>query len=148
MSVRLQDPNLPPNPASNVELADLVQLVRQGYAVHLVLEVNRAAPDGKCFILRDAFLAALHSAYADIAAVRAYLESVCPQVDTSIAIPRAANGALDTSTPAFRNARQELRLKTGYASLDCDRALRWADGDAERALARLIETDGYASSKV
>lgn len=150
MSVRMQDPNLPPNPADNVELTELVQLVRHAYALHLTLEVNRAAANGKFFILRDAFLGALHTSCVDIAAVRAYLEGLSPHVDTTTAtaIPRAANGTLDTSTREFRNARDALRIKTGYAGLDCDKALRWADGDADRALARLVETNGYAAYKV
>lgn len=148
MSVRLQDPKLPPNPASEVELTQLVMLVRRAYNLHLVLAVDRTAADGKVLQLSDAFSHKLQAAFSDIPALKAYLEGRTPADDTVTTIPRAANGMLITASPEFRNLRLALRIKTGYAGLDCDKALRWADGDADRALARLIETNGYAASKV
>lgn len=148
MSVRLQDPNLPPNPTEIVELAQLAMLVRRTYNVHLVLAVDRAAPEGKVLQLSDAFSGKPQTAFKDIPALTAYLDSISPPDDVATTIPRAADSTLDAASPEFRNVRLALRLKTGYAGLDCDKALRWADGDADRALARLIETNGYANTKV
>jgi hypothetical protein len=148
MSVRLHDPNSPANHLANVELGLLIALVRRAFSLHLVLEVDRASADGKCIGLHDAFSRKLQTAFSDIMAVKDHLESLTPLDETVIAIPRVAAGTLDTFAQEFRNVRLALRLKTGYAGLDCDKALRWADGDADRALARLIETNGYAAFKV
>ena len=148
MAVRLQDPKLPPNPASEVELTQLVMLVRRAYNLHLVLAVDRTAADGNVLQLSDAFSHKLQASFSDIPALTAYLVGHIAADDTVTTIPRAANGTLLTASPEFRNLRLALRIKTGYAGLDCDKALRWADGDANRALARLIETNGYAATKV
>jgi len=67
---------------------------------------------------------------------------------TGAELPRNEQGALDTTTAEFKDRRKALRLKTGYFILDCDKALRMADGDAEKALAKLVDTRGFASSKV
>lgn len=148
MSVRLQDPKLPPNPAGDVELAHLVTLVRRAYNLHLVLAVDCEAAEGKVLQLSDAFSHKLQASFSDIPALTSYLDGHAPADDTVTTIPRAANGMLITASPEFRNLRLALRIKTGYAGLDCDKALRWADGDADRALARLIETNGFAATKV
>lgn len=148
MSVRIQPANLPANPAAGVELAQLVTLVRRAYNLHLVLAADRAAPDGKVLQLSDAFSHKLQVSFSDIPALTAYLDGHTSTDDTGTTIPRAGDGALITATTEFRNLRLALRIKTGYSGLDCDKALRWADGDADRALARLIETNGYASTKV
>lgn len=148
MSVRLQDPKMPANPAGDVELTQLVKLVRRAYNLHLVLAVDRAAADGKVLQLSDAFSHKLQAAFTDVPALTAYLDGHTPADDTVTPIPRAANGMLITASVEFRNLRQALRIKTGYSGLDCDKALRWAEGDADRALARLVETRGYAAYKV
>lgn len=148
MSVRLQDPNLPPNPADNVELAQLVTLVRRAHNLHLVVAVDREAADGKVLQLLDAFSHKLQASFSDIPAMSAYLDGHTPTDDTVTTLPRAANGMLITVSVEFRILRLALRIKTGYSGLDCDKALRWADGDPDRALARLIETNGYSSTKV
>ena len=148
MSARLRNPNTPGSPFADIELGRLIALVRRAYSLHLMLEVDRSAPDGKCIGLYNAFSRKLHLAFSDAAALQEHLDSVAAPDDTVTVIPRAADGALITASAEFRNVRLALRIKTGYAGLDCDKALRWADGNADRALVRLIETNGYASTKV
>ena len=148
MSARIQTPDSPANPAERIALAQLVTLVCRAYNLHLVLAVDRAAPDGLVLQLADAFSHKVQASFADIPALTTYLDGYTPADDAVTTIPRAANGTLITASVEFRNLRLVLRIKTGYSGLDCDKALRWADGDADRALARLIETNGYASTKV
>jgi hypothetical protein len=122
--------------------------VRRAYSLHLLVEVDRTAADGQHFVLCDAFSNKRQMAFNDIMALKCHIDGIIPPDDVGAAIPRMGAGTLDTFSPEFRYARRALHLKSGYAGLDCDKALRWADGDADRALARLIETNGYASTKV
>lgn len=148
MSARSQTSDSPANPAEKIALAQLVTLVRRAHSLHLVLAVDRAAPDGLVLQLTDAFSHKLQASFTDIPALTTYLDGLIPADDTVTTIQRAADGMLITASVEFRNLRLALRIKTGYSGLDCDKALRWADGDADRALARLVETNGYANTKV
>lgn len=68
--------------------------------------------------------------------------------DPALPLPRNSDHHVDHESRAFRNRRWALYLKSGYGSLDCMKALRFKDGDANEALALLVETQGFAHNKV
>lgn len=68
--------------------------------------------------------------------------------DPALPLPRNLDHRVDHESRAFRNRRWALHLKSGYGSLDCNKALRQKDGDATEALAILVETKGFARTKV
>jgi hypothetical protein len=63
-------------------------------------------------------------------------------------LPRNEAGQIDHQSPAFMVRRCALALKSGYGMLDCNKALRFKDGNATEALALLVSTDGFAYSKI
>lgn len=68
--------------------------------------------------------------------------------DPALPLPRSPDHRVDHESRAFRNRRWALYLKSGYGALDCMKALRFKDGNADEALALLVETQGFAHNKV
>lgn len=68
--------------------------------------------------------------------------------DPALPLPRYPDHRIDRESRTFRNRRWALHLKSGYGALDCLKALHQKDGDATEALAILVETKGFARTKV
>lgn len=126
------------NPAANIEVTLLVQLVSRAKSLNLTLDIDRSGTPRFALLDNSSHI---QRTFTDAAELTGHLDSLNPQdVRTDIQISE--------SPFAFTPARHALHLKTGYSNLDCAKALRSANGDIHRALARLIETKGYAAYKV
>lgn len=148
MSVRLRNPDAPADATANVSVLQLENLTARAEMLGLVFEVDHGASAGSSFRILGATTRELARQSGDIEAVVLHLGAAATLNDTLADLPQGPSGTVDPTTQPFKNRRSALRLKTGYSGLDCDKALRWADGDAEKALAKLIDTNGYAHYKV
>jgi len=150
MSVRPRNPNAPADVTAGIGLLQLENIVTCANARGGEFEIDHQASEGNRFYLfRGAGRGReLELATVDIDDVVKHLKLEGTLNEAGDDLPRTPGGVVDPSTQQFKNRRAALHLKTGYSGLDCDKALRWADGDAYKAMSKLIETNGYAASKV
>lgn len=151
MSVRLRNPNAPADATAGIGLLQLENIAIRANARGREFEIDHQASEGdnRFFVLLGAGRGRkLDLATDNIDDVVKHLELEVQLNDAPADLPCTPGGDVDPSTQQFKCRRAALSLKTGYGILDCDKALRWADGDAYKAMSKLIETSGYAATKV